>query len=379
MKVFLCCFILTCSSAAVPAQSVKIKSASVPVAGFPVQPADSIIRLIPAPLMMTEDSVWITPPLSLPTVYLIIQPEKLIRQSGHLSLPQPSGINADHLQVTGSVLDHLDISAWLPGGTSGLQFSQSAYSNWATGGENSLAVTVIQNLYAHYRVMDFSSENSLEMAYGKMKQGTRSFRKSDDKLILLSKTSARIGENLNLAGLVDFRTQFAEGFKYLKSAGSDRESRILISDWMAPGYLSASVGVEYKPVPALSVILTPLTGRTTFVLNRALSDQGAFGVEKGRLARHDFGATFNSTFQAELVTNVSFSNKLNLFSEYRKMKNLVVNWETVTSIRANSFLRTTISTSLIYDDKVQVTRRDGSSGRDVQMKEVIAVGLAWDF
>jgi len=379
MKVFLCCLILICSSAGAPAQSVKIKSASVPVSGLPVQPADSIIRLIPAPLVMTEDSVWITPPLSLPTVYLIIQPESRIRPSGQLSLPQPSGINPDHLPAPGSPLDHLDISDWLPGGTSGLQFSQSAYSNWATGGENSLAVTVIQNLYAHYRVKDFSFENTLDLAYGKMKQGTRSFRKSDDKLTFLSKTSARIRDNLNLAGLVDFRTQFAEGFKYLKSAGSDRESRMLISDWMAPGYLSASVGVEYKPVPALSVILTPLTGRTTFVLNPALSDQGVFGVEKGRKARHDFGATFNSAFLAEPVTNVTFSNKLNLFSDYRKMTNLVVNWETVTSIRANSFLRTTISTSLIYDDKVQVTRRDGSSGRDVQMKEVIAVGLAWDF
>ena len=92
------------------------------------------------------------------------------------------------------------------------------------------------------------------------------------------------------------------------------------------------------------------------------------------------------TYNIEIMENVSFGTKIDLFSNYlKKPQNIDVNWETLLNMQANNFVTATISTNLIYDDDIKIevdTNNDGiidHRGPRIQFKEVLSVGLTVKF
>ncbi len=78
---------------------------------------------------------------------------------------------------------------WRVSGLTSLNFSQLSLTNWASGGENSVAVNALVNLAANYQNRDghINWDNSLIMGYGSLRQADLGARKSDDKIDLASK------------------------------------------------------------------------------------------------------------------------------------------------------------------------------------------------
>ena len=75
------------------------------------------------------------------------------------------------------------------------------------------------------------------------------------------------------------------------------------------------------------------------------------------------------------MDNVKLNTVFNLFSNYEKFPNTVVNMEATINLKVNEFISSNISSQLIYDDDVIITRSDGSQGKDIQLKNVINVGF----
>ena len=75
-----------------------------------------------------------------------------------------------------------DTSYWRFGGTSSLTFSQVSLTNWAPGGQNSVAINGNVSLFANKIKGRIKRENSLDLAYGLIKQGEAGLNKSDDLL-----------------------------------------------------------------------------------------------------------------------------------------------------------------------------------------------------
>ncbi len=124
-----------------------------------------------------------------------------------------------------------DTTYWLKGGFGSLTFSQIKLSdNWQGGGQSSIAINGIANIFADYKKDRTTWENSLNMGYGLIKQGEDGgLVKSDDQINLVSKVGYRIeksNEKWFYSGLLDFKTQFDEGLEarykycYFKSISS---------------------------------------------------------------------------------------------------------------------------------------------------------------
>ena len=58
------------------------------------------------------------------------------------------------------------VKAWYIDGLASLNFSQAAFSNWASGGQNSLGLTSFFNLKANYRKGRNSWANTIDLGYG---------------------------------------------------------------------------------------------------------------------------------------------------------------------------------------------------------------------
>lgn len=170
------------------------------------------------------------------------------------------------------------------------------------------------------------------------------------------------------------------GYKIEKIANSSETRRLLISDFMAPGYLQTSLGLTFRDSKkGYTATLAPFTGRFTFVLTDSLSNAGSFGITPGDKIRSEAGISLRGGYQKQIMENVKFQTNFNLFSNYEKFPNTVVNIEAVLNLKVNDFIQSNISTQLIYDDDVIITRSDGSRGRDLQIKNVINVGFVLGF
>jgi len=269
------------------------------------------------------------------------------------------------------------VRLWDMGGTFALNFSESSFSNWNAGGTNSFGLNGILKPYANIDDTLWTCTNSLDLRFGQVKTQGEKIRKSDDLLLLTSKLGRKFSAHWEFSGLFTLRTQFAPSYR--------KSDNKLLSNFMAPGYINLGLGFNYKPNNALSIYLSPLTSRTTYVLDDSLSQEAAFGVTKGEKAKRQLGFSTLMTYKQEVIKNMMIDTNLSLFSDYlNEPQNMVVNWDFVFTLKANKFLSTTFSCALIYDDDVTFEEKDESGNvikkvPKVQFKQVLGIGVSLGF
>ncbi len=270
-----------------------------------------------------------------------------------------------------------DKTNWSQGGIIGINFSNVGLKNWAGGGSDMISLSWLTSFIKNYKLENLFWDNSLDLGYGVVKQGNEGVRKSDDKIILTSKFGYNASESLYYTALLDFRTQFDAGYDYNKT--DTNKKYLFISNFMSPAYLSLGLGINYKPDVFWQFFISPVSNRITFVLDDELSKQGAYGVESGEKILSQLGATANILFQRDIFENVNLKSRLNLFAPYKSITTLVVNSETVVNMKVNDYINASFGLDLIYDEKVNINRDDGTKGPDTQIRHVIAIGFAYKF
>ncbi len=179
------------------------------------------------------------------------------------------------------------------------------------------------------------------------------------------------------AGLVNFKTQFADGYNYPNDS-------VKISTFLAPGYLLGAVGMNYKYKDLLGMFISPVTSKTTIVLDDTLSNAGAFGVDKGKNVRNEVGGYVRANFQKEIMKNVKLTTTLGLFSNYlEEPQNIDINWDLLVLMKVNKYISVSINTNLIYDDDIKIVQDDNGDGINevngprTQFKEILTVGFSY--
>lgn len=271
------------------------------------------------------------------------------------------------------------VKAWYLNGTAALSFSQAAFSNWSSGGQNSLGLNSFLNLQANYKKGKHSWGNTFDLGYGfniqgKMKDAKTT--KSNDKLEITSAYGYSISKDnkLLLTVLVNFRTQFSAGYNY-------PDDSTVTSNFMSPGYLVAGLGITYAPVKWFSLFMSPSSGRFTFVLDKKLSDSGAFGVDRGKKMHAEFGPYIRADLNKDLSKSINLSTTVEFFTDYiEHFGNIDVNWSLLLTMKVNKWLAASIATQLIYDDHVKIkTAPTGEPGPRTQFKELFGIGLTYKF
>jgi hypothetical protein len=268
-----------------------------------------------------------------------------------------------------------DTTYWDNGAVLNINFSQVDLTNWNGGGQSSISVGGLTNFRSNYSKDKNAWDNRLDMAYGLLRQGDSDapFVKTDDNIILTSKYSRQLKKRIFISGIIDFRTQFDEGLN---------DDNQVISRFMAPGFLLANIGISYRYKKIFRMTFSPLSSKSTFVMDDSLSTVGAYGVNPGEKYRFQGGINFASSFQKDIWENVILSTNLNLFADYEKLGNIDVNWETALNFKINKFLSASYSTQLIYDDDIKskeviVNEATGETRNVavVQFKSVMNIGL----
>jgi hypothetical protein len=265
-------------------------------------------------------------------------------------------------------------SVWITNGYAGLKLTQVSFTNWATGGDNAFAFDLQGTYQADYKHNKHIWQNRIELSYGLNKTKSEITKKTSDKIYLNSNYGYEIYKNLYLSALFNFQSQFTRGYDY----GVNPD--VYVSQFMAPGYLMTGIGFTWIPNKFFTAVLSPAAWRGTFVLNDRLSDEGAYGVKPGKKLLSEFGANLKLEGRYEFLKNMTLYSRLDLYSDYlRKPQNVDINWEVQINMVINKWFSTTLTTNMVYDDDVKITLSDGRKVKRVQFKELLGVGLQFNF
>lgn len=260
--------------------------------------------------------------------------------------------------------------AWKKGGIYRVNLGQGSLSNWAAGGDEfSLSVNTSLNLFAMYKKRNFGWDNSLDVVLGFLNTSSLGSRKNDDRIDFVSKQTYTIDKKTSFATLANFRTQFFAGYTYKE------KNRTYASNFLSPGYLLTSVGINSKPVKELSLFVSPLTSRWVIVKNDSLASKAAYGVDTGKNIINQLGAFATINYQKEFLKNLSYKSRLDLFSNYRKNPwNVDVYMTNILAIKVFKLLSFNWSFDVIYDDDTRIfgANKDAPA---LQLKSIIGAGL----
>ncbi len=284
------------------------------------------------------------------------------------------------------------VTHWERKNTIGFDLSEIAFVNWSAGGVSSVSGLFKGNFSRIYTNGNLKWGNEMIVRYGINKQDGVEMRKTDDAFQFNSTAGYRRDtlSNWYHSAKFNFNTQFTSGYNYPNTSLS-------ISKPFAPAYTFLGVGAEYaNKKERVNVYISPLTMKNTMVLNQRLANQGAFGVAKaiydldgnlikeGKKTRTELGFLVTSHVKRQVVKNINFENRLNLYSDYiNKFGNVDIDWQASLDLVVNQYVKANISFHMIYDDDIKAKEEVGGQqvevGPKVQLKQMIGVGLVYNF
>lgn len=269
---------------------------------------------------------------------------------------------------------------WTVGGAGSLNISQGYLSHWAEGGQSSISSILVIQLFANQKINKFNWDNSMEIKYGLLKSGDLDIRKNEDKIELSSKLGYKAIYKLFYSLNMDFKTQLDYGYEYPNDT-------TIISAWMSPASAIVSLGLDYKPNEKYSILVSPITSKTTYVLNSEVNPV-KFGLEEGQTMKTEMGAFVKTLVKVDLSKEILLTNRLDFFTNYlHNPQNVDVNWQMNLTLKVNKYINTTINVNLIYDDDILlpvertrindqgITETYTAKSKMVQFKELLAIGL----
>lgn len=262
-----------------------------------------------------------------------------------------------------------------------LNMSQGKLANWASGGENSLSLLSNLRYYWNYNKNKTSWENWMHYRFGFMKNGDEDIRKNEDRFELNSKLGQKAFKHWYYTGQFNLLTQLFNSYDYPKDA-----DRVLVANFMSPGYFTLSLGMDYKPKDNFSLFLSPIAGKWNFVRDTSKIDAGRYGIEQGKRYKREAGAQLNLYSK---ITNIfkilDLTNELKVFMSYeskdkyinkgtedeeKKRIPLTANWKMSINFKINYFMSASVYTETIYDENYS---------RKLQFKENLNLGVRFRF
>lgn len=261
-----------------------------------------------------------------------------------------------------------DTSYWLRSVEGTFAFNQASFSgNWTGGGVNSVAFSTGILARANYAKDKWSWDNTMDLFYGVVKNQDEQSRKSNDRILLDSKLGLQAGNNWNYFLSMTFLSQFAPGYNF------EDTGRTLISKFANPAYLTAALGMEYKPNDEFSLRISPFSPRFTFVTDRELylNVPENYGVPIGETVRHEWLAmSLLADWNKQLSENLSLKARYALFANYETLA-----WDTIDH-RLDMVLAAKVS-NLISVTLTMMSIYDIDQDQKIQFSQGLGIGLVY--
>lgn len=169
------------------------------------------------------------------------------------------------------------------------------------------------------------------------------------------------------------------------------------SGFFAPAYVTiAPLGLDWRPNDWLSVFGSPMVARWTIVSNGPYSyaaPGGVFngkqetplatlyGVDPAKQNRGEFGAFITATLKKDIMKNVNYYSKIDLYSNYLKNpQNVDLFWTNQIKMKVNNWIQVSYTLDALYDDDVKQQQTNPAIAPNsvgLQLLSTLGVGFAY--
>jgi hypothetical protein len=264
--------------------------------------------------------------------------------------------------------------------TANLHGSLTAFSkSWQAAGDNTITILANLNFLHTYKHGRFNLTNTASAKFGyncmKVNETDKggTWFKNVDEIALSTSPQWDMVKNWTYGANIKFRTQFAAGYE-------SRGSKILVSNFMTPGYLDASVGFTYvlpfEKFP-LKVNLAPLAMSATYRIDKRTSKD--YGVATGR-SKYEGGLSVQLDFDKTWGKNGWLRYRTTAYSFYGWITDIAskggesvvptLRWENTIDIKATKHISTQIYFQLYYNK---------AEYHKLQVSSMLSVGLTYTF
>ncbi|MDZ7650389.1 MAG: DUF3078 domain-containing protein [Cytophagales bacterium] len=200
------------------------------------------------------------------------------------------------------------------------------------------------------------------------------YRKTLDRIYLESKYGHDLNAKWSLTSSLNFQSQFAKGYKYETDANGI-EIGTLISDFLAPAFITSAWGFEYHPVDYFKLRLSPFSPRVTIVTDNngrfdAVDPVKPYGVAVGDQTRFEWLAfQMEADFNKDIAKNLNLNFRYVMFANYEtlELKTIDHRLDLLLTAKVNKFINVSLGGILLYDF-------DQDSG--IQLSQAFSLGIA---
>lgn len=269
------------------------------------------------------------------------------------------------------------LSNWKKKFVANLNFNQASFSsNWKAGGINSIGLNALLNYKANYAKGKSTWDNEIDLLYGFVRNSGQGYRKNIDRIYLDTKYGHKLNDKWNLFTSLNFLTQFSKGYNYEKDVNGV-ETANLISDALAPLFITSAWGLEYKPNTYFSLRVSPFAPRVTYVKDpvRFIETVGPepYGVKPPNTTRWEWLAfQLMADFNKDIATNVNLKWRYMMYANYETLEAKTIDHrlDLMLSVKAGRFVNIGLGGIMLYDF---------DQDDDVQISQVFSFGIAYTF
>ena len=282
--------------------------------------------------------------------------------------------------------DTVRVGNWEITGKVSLNLSQSYFNNWSMGGTSNLTTIGRYTMSANFQKNKHQFTNWLDLALGYTLFLDETPMKTEDKIEYIPSYRYELHKHWYFTVMGKFGSQFAPGYDYSVDSSS------YISKFLAPALIDIGPGIMYQPVDWFWINLSPLNARWIIVNDQRLADLGSFGLDPaefdtaGNVISHAkrsksmFGAKMTIVASKEVYKNINIGTKLELFSDYLDNPQAVdVNWQVLFGLKVTDWLNVDIQTTLLYDEDIMITDKDGNIGPRTQFMQLLMLSVGYAF
>ncbi|HYG19880.1 MAG TPA: DUF3078 domain-containing protein [Ohtaekwangia sp.] len=258
-----------------------------------------------------------------------------------------------------------------------LNVNQASFSsNWKSGGINSIGLNSLFNYKANYAKDLNSWDNEIDLGFGFVNNSGQGYRKTVDRIFLDTKYGYKISDHWHLFSSLNFLSQFSKGYNYVTD-DTGEEQAMMISDFLAPAFITAALGFEYKPVEYFTVRISPFAPRLTIVKDptRFTETVGPqpYGVDSTKTTRFEWlSFQLMADFNKDIAENLNLKWRYVMYANYETLafKTIDHRLDLMFNAKVNRFISVGLGGMLIYD-------YDQDSG--VQLSQSLTIGFAYSF
>jgi len=251
--------------------------------------------------------------------------------------------------------------SWKKNFVVGINLTQISFSNWAKGGDNSIAWNVRIDSDAARNGGRWDWNFSGIFLFGQNKLENESPRTTLDKIDMDGNVAWKNIPYVNPYFSLGILTQFSRGYDYNKKPYEAR------SNFWDPVYLTQGLGVRIKVKSVFKSHLgVGLKETITSEYRQYSDDPSTDEIEKFKF---ETGLESKTNLNIKIIKNFNVKSKLKMFSSFEHIKVVDLIWDTLFTARLNRYVVVSLNIQVNYDRDVI---------DKIQIKEVAGIGFSYN-